>query len=94
MHGAYTGAQFIKFKLVQKNIQKHNHNENKNNIQKKTFPGQPASRACGAGGLPHHQGGGPPGHHPGILSCGHPFFGATFFDANFHMIFVDILAAF
>ena len=38
MHGAYTGAQFMTFKLVQKTMQNHHKNEDKNNIEKERFP--------------------------------------------------------
>jgi hypothetical protein len=34
MHGAYTGARFTIFKLVQKTMQNHHKNEDKKNIDK------------------------------------------------------------
>ena len=39
MHGAYTGAQFMTFKLVQKTMQNHHKNEDKKNIEKERSGG-------------------------------------------------------
>ena len=54
MHGAYTGAQFMTFKLVQKTMQNHHKNEDKNNIEKERFPAACPWSVGGGGGLPRH----------------------------------------
>ena len=57
MHGAYTGAQFMTFKLVQKTMQNHHKNEDKNNIEKKRFPGSLPQERAGREVYPDIKGG-------------------------------------
>ena len=57
LHGAYTGAQFMTFKLVQKTMQNHHKNEDKNNIEKKRFPGSLPHERAGQEVYPNIKGG-------------------------------------
>ena len=53
MHGAYTGTQFVTFKLVQKTCNTITKTKTKTTL-KKNAPGPAAPRASGARGLPRH----------------------------------------
>jgi hypothetical protein len=94
MHGAYTGAQFMTFKLFQKSMQNHYKNEDKNNIEKKRFPGSLPNERPGREVYPDIKGGTLLATTPVSFPVVNPSSNLLLFDANFGMIFVDILATF